>query len=63
MTLLAYCRLAAITLCLTACATVPEPLPPQPSTATAACKAGGDARGITAGFFALFQDAPECFRQ
>jgi len=55
--------LTAIALCLTACAPTPklQPLQPQPNASTAACKAGGDARGIAAGFFALFQDAPECF--
>ncbi len=54
---------ATVALCLTTCAPTPKPQLAQarPDTATAACKAGGDARGIVTGFFALFQDAPECF--
>ncbi|MGI4797548.1 MAG: hypothetical protein ACRYG8_26570 [Janthinobacterium lividum] len=53
----------AVALCLTACAPTPKPQPlqPQSTTAAVACKSGGDAKGIVIGFFALFQDAPECF--
>lgn len=54
---------AAVTLGLIACAPTSKPAPslPQSTTAADSCKSGGDARGIVTGFFALFQDAPECF--
>ena len=37
--------------------------PPEPKAAETkpACRAGADARGLAAGFFAFFQDRPECF--
>ena len=55
------CLIAAVALALAGCAPTPPPQTAAKPTGTAACKAGGDARGIAAGFFALFQDRPECF--
>ena len=58
------CRLAALALPLLAGC---SPAPPAPDQATQqaktkpGCGVGGNARGIAAGFFALFQDRPECF--
>jgi hypothetical protein len=56
------CSVAVLAL-LAGCAAPP---PPQGSAgqkpqSDPACQAGGDARGIATGFFALFQDRPECF--
>lgn len=56
-----YCQIAAITLLLTGCAPTISPQAAQPAAGRPACQAGGDARGLAAGFFAFFQDSPECF--
>ena len=62
MTLSSCHRVAALALALLAgCTPTPPPQQAAQPAGTPACKAGGDARGIAAGFFALFQDRPECF--
>ena len=52
--------IVAAALFLASCTPTPPQQAAQPS-GTEACKAGTNARGIAAGFFALFQDRPECF--
>ena len=58
-----YAWVAAAALALLAgCASAPPPAQvSQPAGSKPACGVGSDARGIAVGFFAFFQDRPECF--
>ena len=53
---------AAVLMLLAGCASPPPPQnnAEQHPKSNPACQASGDARGIAAGFFAVFQDRPEC---